>query len=175
MPARIAAGHSLRIYNFLLCRNTLGTQCEYPLKTFISFEEEPMRKNLVATFCLVLLAVALVFAGGAKGKWDKAAALEKMRTELNLSFQQVSQLDALYTELEPLRVKVDSLYKEVESLKASSTPNEAGISAKKAELMAAKSELKSKRQAGYQRILTAEQLSKLDEMMKAQAAEHAKK
>ncbi len=134
-----------------------------------------MRKNLVASLSVVLLAVALVFAGGgAKGKWDKAAALEKMKTELNLSPQQVSQLDALYTELEPLMTKVDNLYKELEGLKASSTPNEAAISAKKTELAAAKSELKSKKRTGYQRILTAEQFAKWEQMMKAYKPEHPK-
>lgn len=134
-----------------------------------------MRKHFVTTICLVLLAVALVFAGGEKGKWDKAAAVEKMRTELSLSPQQVTQLETLYTELEPLMAKADALYKELERLKASSTPDEAAISAKQAELAAAKSELKSKKHAGYQRILTSEQFAKLEQMKKAYSAEHTKK
>lgn len=134
-----------------------------------------MRKNFFATICLVLLAVALVFAGGGKGKWDKAAAVEKMRTELSLSSQQVTQLEALYTELEPLMAKVDTLHKELERLKASSTPDAATISAKQAEFAAAKSELKSKKHAGYQRILTSEQFAKWEQMKKAHMAEHTKK
>ncbi len=134
-----------------------------------------MRKHFVATVCVALLSVALVFAGGGKDKWDKAAAVEKMRTELNLSPQQVTQLEAFYTELQPLLAKADALHKELERLKAGPNPDQAPISAKEGELTAAKSELKSKKQAGYQRILTSEQLAKLEQMKKAYAAEHTKK
>jgi hypothetical protein len=118
------------------------------------------KKTIVLAGLVVILVAAMSLTAGG----DKAAKLAKMKADLNLSDQQVSQIDAKITQLQPLGERVYALKDELKALQAASTPDQKAISAKESELMAAKKEYTEKWNAALKSVLSAEQWAKYEQM-----------
>ena len=113
---------------------------------------------LLVGVAVILVAAMTLVAGG-----DKAAKLAKLKADLNLSDQQVSQLDAKMTQMEPLSASIGTLKDELKALQGASTPDTKAISAKESELMAAKKEYKEKWNAALKSVLSADQWAKYEQ------------
>ena len=116
-------------------------------------------KKTILLAAVVLVAAMALVAGG-----DKAGKLAKLKADLNLSDQQVSQLDAKMTQMEPLGARIGTLKDELKALQGASTPDTKAISAKESELMAAKKESKEKWAAALKSVLSTDQWVKYEQM-----------
>ena len=116
-------------------------------------------KKTILLATIVLVAAMALVAGG-----DKAGKLAKLKADLNLSDQQVSQLDAKMTQMEPLSTRIGTLKDELKALQGASTPDTKAISAKEAEMMAAKKEYKEKWTAALKSVLSTDQWAKYEQM-----------
>ena len=116
-------------------------------------------KKTILLAAIVLVAAMALVAGG-----DKAGKLAKLKADLNLSDQQVSQLDAKMTQMEPLGARIGTLKDELKALQGASTPDTKAISAKEAEMMAAKKEYKEKWAAALKSVLSTDQWAKYEQM-----------
>jgi len=114
---------------------------------------------LLAGLAVLLVAAMTLTAGG-----DKAGKLAKLKADLNLTDQQVSQLDAKMTQLEPLGARIGALKEELKALQSASSPDAKAISAKENQVTEAKKEYKEKWAAALKSVLTSEQMAKYDEM-----------
>ena len=68
-------------------------------------------KKTILLATIVLVAAMALVAGG-----DKAGKLAKLKADLNLSDQQVSQLDSKMTQMEPLGARIGTLKDELKAL-----------------------------------------------------------
>lgn len=130
------------------------------------------RNHVLMALAFVLVASLSVWAGGAgKGKGDDLA---KLKTELNLTDTQVTQLQQKLNELAPMAESVKALHGELKALKGAATPDQAAIQAKQTQLDAAKKEWKEQRKAAFQAVLTAEQWAKYEAMHSGKTKRRAK-
>jgi hypothetical protein len=122
-----------------------------------------MLREKIVLAVVVMLAIAVSAAAGG----DKMA---KLKAELNLTDQQVAQLEQKTDTLKPLLDRVYALKSDLKALKESSSPDPKAVSAKEEELMAAKKEYHSKWEAALKSVATPEQWTKYESM----EAEHKK-
>jgi len=114
---------------------------------------------LLAGLAVLLVAAMTLTAGG-----DKAEKLAKLKADLNLTDQQVSQLEVKMTQLESVGARIGVLKEELKALQSASSPDAKAISAKENQVTEAKKEYKEKWAAAVKSVLTSEQMAKYDEM-----------
>lgn len=124
---------------------------------------------LAVTACLSLMAYAGTGTGHHE-KMDKASHVAKLKSELNLSADQVAAVEKAFDDTKDLQTRMVTLRKELRELRANKAA-ETVIAAKEAELKAARTELMDKRHAAIRKVLTPEQQEKFDQMVAAHMKE----
>jgi Spy/CpxP family protein refolding chaperone len=125
-------------------------------------------------FLLVMLALVVVAVSGYAGG-DKAEKLAKLKTELNLTDAQVTQLDQKFAQLDPIVERAKKIKGELNALE-SATPKDAGaIDAKRAEMTEVKKEYKAKAASIFRSVLNNEQYAKWEAMNAEYEKSHSAK
>jgi len=104
------------------------------------------------SLALVLATAIPSLAGG-----DHMA---KMKADLNLTDEQVTQIEQKFEQLKPVKEKAMAIKTELKALEGAASPNQKAIDAKKAELEGVKKEWKAKADSIYRSVLTKEQYAK---------------
>ena len=125
--------------------------------------------KLAATAAL-MLAVALSASASLYSGGDHSEKLLRLKADLNLTNEQVAQLEEKFVQLEPIIARARTIRTELENLADSPDPDEKAIQAKHAELEKAKKEYKEKVAEIFRSVLTREQFAKWESMQ----AEHNK-
>ena len=105
-----------------------------------------------ASLAVVLATAIPMLAGG-----DHMA---KMKADLNLTDEQVTQIEQKFEQLKPVKEKAMAIKTELKALEGAASPNQKAIDAKKAELEGVKKEWKAKADSIYRSVLTKEQYAK---------------
>ncbi len=113
-------------------------------------------------FLLVVLALVVVVSAYAGG--DKAEKLAKLKTELNLTDAQVTQLDQKFTQLDPIVERAKKIKTELSALEAATPQDAKAIDAKRAEMAEVKKEYKAKVASIFRSVLNNEQYAKWEAM-----------
>ena len=126
-----------------------------------------MRKAIfLSTLALLMTAVAVSLSAGTNG--DHKENFAKMKTELNLTDAQVSELERKFAEIRPQGEDLERRYKaikgEIETLEHATPPDEQAIQDKRSQLETLTREWHEKTAAIFRSVLTQEQLTKLDQM-----------
>lgn len=118
------------------------------------------RNSLLATLMvLALVAVVSAYAGG-----DKAEKLAKLKTELNLTDTQVTQLDQKFAQLDPIAERAKKTKTELNALETATPQDAKAIDAKRAEMAEVKKEYKAKVASIFRLVLNNEQYAKWEAM-----------
>ena len=129
------------------------------------------KNSLVAVFILLALVVAVsAYAGG-----DKAEKLAKLKTELNLTDAQVTQLDQKFAQLDPIMERAKKMKAEITALENATPQDTKALEAKRAEMAEVKKEYKAKVTSIFRSVLNDEQYAKWEAMNAEYEKAHAKK
>lgn len=129
------------------------------------------KKSLLVTLMvLTLVAVVAAHAGG-----DKAEKLAKLKTELNLTDAQVTQLDQKFAQLEPIGERYKKIKAELTALETATPQDAKATNLKRAEMAELKKEYKAKVTSIFRSVLNNEQYAKWEAMNAEYEKSHAAK
>jgi len=129
------------------------------------------RNSLLATLMvLALVGVVSAYAGG-----DKAEKLAKLKTELNLTDTQVTQLDQKFAQLDPIVERAKKIKSELNALETATPQDAKAIDAKRAEMAEVKKEYKAKVASIFRSVLNNEQYAKWEAMNAEYEKSHSAK
>lgn len=119
-----------------------------------------VKSSMVVTLMVVaLVAVVSAYAGG-----DRAQKLAKLKTELNLTDAQVTQLDQRFAQLDPIIERAKKMKAEITALENETPQNTRALEAKRAEMATVKKEYKAKVAFIFRSVLNNEQYAKWEAM-----------
>lgn len=119
-----------------------------------------VKSSVVITLMVVaLVAVVSAYAGG-----DKAEKLAKLKTELNLTDAQVTQLDQKLAQLDPIIERAKGIKAEISALENATPQDAKALEAKRAEMTNVKKEYKAKVASIFRSVLNNEQYAKWEAM-----------
>lgn len=126
-----------------------------------------MRRSLSLALCVFLAGLVGLAGDGQPKKMDIAAHVQKLKTELHLTSEQATKVEALlketHSKLDPITSKVIATNEEIKKLKNADSPDKGEIALKEAalnELNAKKLNPLKERDAQMKAILTDEQFSR---------------
>ena len=129
------------------------------------------RNSLLAT----LMVLALVGVVSAYAAGDKAEKLAKLKTELNLTDTQVTQLDQKFAQLDPIVERAKKIKSELNALETATPQDAKAIDAKRAEMAEVKKEYKAKVASIFRSVLNNEQYAKWEAMNAEYEKSHSAK
>lgn len=125
-------------------------------------------------FLLVMLALVVAVSAYAGG--DRAEKLAKLKTELNLTDAQVTQLDQKFAQLDPIVERAKKIKAELNTLETATPQDTKAIEAKRAEMAEVKKEYKAKVASIFRSVLNNEQYAKWEQMnAEYEKSHHTKK